>query len=65
MVAITLVRSSTAALDGGKDRNVHVDTRVVERLPVQHGLPVVADQDRDDRGDHLEPSGIAIGSITW
>jgi hypothetical protein len=42
-----------AALDGRVDRDVHVDTGVVERLPEEHSLPVVADQHGDDRRDHL------------
>src|SRR3954471_950453 len=50
-----------AALDRRVDRHVDVDARVVERLPEQHGLPVVADQHRHDRADQLAAVRQVVG----
>ena len=40
-----------ARRDRRVDRDVDVDARLVERLPQQRGLPVVADEHRHDRDD--------------
>src|SRR5215218_9631805 len=42
-----------ARRDGRMQRRVDEDARVVQRLPQEHGLPVVAHQHGDDRRDHV------------
>src|SRR5579884_1609682 len=46
---------------GRMDRDVHIDPRVIQGLPQEHRLPIVADNHRDDGSDHLA----AVGQPCW